>query len=393
MLRAMTVTGFKRWIALGLAALLVLVAVAAFVFRADILRTSLDPKVPFQAYTPPRAPNYADPKAWAIPISLHPVAELPADVFFVHPTTYDGGDHWNSPLRDQDAMRQLDRVMLPNYAGPFARVGRIFAPRYRQASLYSQLTLREDARAARGFAYGDVREAFRYWKAHYNSGRPLVIVGVEQGGLLLERLLREEIAPDPALRSRLAGVYLIETVVPASSFDGTAPVPACTSRNQARCVVAWATPRDGDRRRMRERALIWDESGILTGLQGREVLCVNPLSGTTTNAAVSEQESLGAANASGMGYGVRPPYLKRVVSTRCVDGFLDVSKAKSSVFRPARRWADKLKVAPYNLFYGDLEADGQARVSALLGRQVYGRTAPPLTAPVEVRTSPVHRID
>lgn len=389
----MVVTGFKRWIAVGLAVLLVLVAVSAFVFRVDILRTSLDPKVPFQAYSPPRTPNYADPKAWALPINARPGPELPADVFLVHPTTFNGGNHWNSPFRDQDAMRQLDRVMLPNYAGPFARVGRIFAPRYRQASLYSQLTLREDARAARGFAYGDVREAFRYWKANHDRGRPLVIAGVEQGGLLLERLLREEIAPDPELRARIAGVYLIETVVPASRYDGTALVPACTSRNQARCVVAWATPRDGDRRRMRDRALIWDDSGILIGLQGREVLCVNPLSGTKTNAAIGEQANLGAANATGMGYGVRPPFLKRQVRTQCVEGFLDVSKAKSSAFRPARGWADQLKVAPYNLFYGDLEADGQARVSALLGRQVYGRMAPPLTAPVEVRTSPVHRID
>jgi hypothetical protein len=385
--------GFKRWIALGLAALALLLAISAFVFRVDILRTALDPKVPFQAYTPPRAPNYADPTAWAIPINLHPGPELPADVFFVHPTTYDGGNDWNSPLRDPDAMRQLDRVMLPNYAGPFARVGRIFAPRYRQASLYSQLTLREDARAARGFAYGDVREAFRYWKANLDTGRPLVIVGVEQGGLLLERLLREEIAPDAVLRSRLAGVYLIETIVPAASYDGTAPVPACTSRNQARCVVAWATPRDGDRRLMRDRAMIWDATGILTGLQGHEVLCVNPLTGVKSDAAVGEQASLGAANANGMGLGVRPPYLKREVHTRCVEGFLDVSKPKSSAFRPARGWADKLKVAPYNLFYADLEADGQARVSALLGRQVYGRPAAPLTGPVEVRSSPIHRID
>ena len=39
--------------------------------------------------------------------------------------------------------------MLPNYAGPFARLGRIFAPRYRQASLYTLMTLRDDAREAR----------------------------------------------------------------------------------------------------------------------------------------------------------------------------------------------------------------------------------------------------
>ena len=60
--------GFKRWIALGVAAFAVLLAVAAFAFRVDILRTALDPRIPFQTYTPPPAPEYADPRAWVLPI-------------------------------------------------------------------------------------------------------------------------------------------------------------------------------------------------------------------------------------------------------------------------------------------------------------------------------------
>ena len=71
--------------------------------------------------------------------------------------------------------------MAPNYAGPFARVGRIFAPRYRQAGLYSLMTLREDAREARRFAYGDVARAFRTYLARDNGGRPFVLVGVRSG--------------------------------------------------------------------------------------------------------------------------------------------------------------------------------------------------------------------
>src|SRR5204863_308586 len=82
-------------------------------------------------------------------------------------------------------------VMAPNYIGPFVSVGRVFAPKYRQASLYTQLTLRDDAREARQFAYGDVREAFRSYLNHDNGGRPFLIVGVEQGGTLALRLWAE----------------------------------------------------------------------------------------------------------------------------------------------------------------------------------------------------------
>ena len=50
--------------------LLALALVAAFVFRDQILRASLDPHQPFQTYRPPAAPQYASRSAWAL---------LPAD--------------------------------------------------------------------------------------------------------------------------------------------------------------------------------------------------------------------------------------------------------------------------------------------------------------------------
>ena len=129
--------------------------------------------------------------------------------------------------------------MAPNYAGPFVRVGRIFAPRYREAGLYSLMTLREDAREARAFAYGDVRTAFRTWRDRYGGDRPFFIVGVEQGGSTAARLVAEEIAPDPQLRGRLAGAYLIDTVVPASH-----PALSPCMRREARLAM----PRGLDQR-------------------------------------------------------------------------------------------------------------------------------------------------
>lgn len=355
----------------GSATLLVLV-VAAIVFRVDILRTSLDPKIPFQAYHPPRAPSYADAKAWAL-LPGNPARPAPApaaDVFFIHPTTYDGGEHWNAPFRDGKASRLLERVMLPNYAGPFARVGRLFAPRYRQASLYSQLTLKEDARQARAFAYGDVLAAFRYWRQHYGGDRPFVIVGVEQGGLLAARLLRDEVAADPALRARFAGAYLIETVVPAAAFGPGTAIPACQGRRQAGCVVAWNSLRDGeiDAPDRLPRALVWTGAGDLETLDDRPALCVNPITGGQGGEHSNPREALGAVNATGLEWGVRPPMLKREVSAWCKDGVLRVSRPKSTVFKRIGGWADRLKVAPYNLFYADLEADALARIAVLTGR-------------------------
>ena len=47
--------------------LLVLLIVAAVAFwRGDIVKAGLDPKIPFQTYDPPPAPDYATPSAWAM---------------------------------------------------------------------------------------------------------------------------------------------------------------------------------------------------------------------------------------------------------------------------------------------------------------------------------------
>lgn len=134
-------------LALGLAAgaFCLLVIAALGIWRDDILEAFLNPKIPYAVYRTPIAPNYQDAQAWArLPGDVLP-GDPPSDVFFIHPTTFDGGRQWNGPITDQAAEYRLTADMIPNYAAPFAAVGRVFVPRYRQASLYASLSLFDDA--------------------------------------------------------------------------------------------------------------------------------------------------------------------------------------------------------------------------------------------------------
>jgi len=195
-----------------------LLCLGGMIWGDDILRATLDPQEPFQIYRPPPAPDYAKASSWAIrPDSPPGRDDRTADVFFISPTIFDGGRHWNAPIDNEQADRWFRRVVMPNYVGPFQRVGRIYVPRYRQASLYTLTTLREDAREARKFAYGDVAAAFAHFLTHDNQNRPFVIVGVEQGGTLAARLLAEQVAMRPEIRRRLAAAYMIEAVTPGDS--------------------------------------------------------------------------------------------------------------------------------------------------------------------------------
>jgi hypothetical protein len=354
---------FRQWVGVTGFALVFLFAAAVGVWRGDILRAGLDPQVPFQTYDPP--PVYSDDSAWAMRDERTPNAG-PAAIFFLHSTTFDGGRDWNGPIGDPRADAYLERVVIPNYAGPFARTGSISLPRYRQASLYTRLTLREDARDARAFAYGDVQAAFEAWLADHPTG-PLVLAGVEQGGELIDRLVRERVASDPDVMRRIVAVYLIDAIVAADSLSPSAP--ACATATSIGCVVGWSQvgdENDGAAWRRLRRALVWDGSGRLVDLGSRPALCVNPVSGAANTALVPARLHHGAANATGLEWGVRPAFIDRAVATQCREGILRHTELKTESFRPSGTWADRRKARPYNLFYADIEADAERRMNVWL---------------------------
>jgi hypothetical protein len=352
-----------------------LIVIALYVVRDDILRASIDPKIPFQTYRPPPAPDYAARSSWALvpadPAHAAP-SDPPADVFFVHPTTYDSPRGWNAPITDERSQHLLQTVMIPNYAAPFAPAGRVFAPQYREATLFSLMTFRDDAQDARRLAYEDVRRAFELYLKQDNDGRPIVLAGVREGGLIAARLLRDVAAADPALKRRLVAAYLIDTPAPAANFGPDAPFPACARRDEAGCVLAW-TQAVGDEpvkpSHLTEHAVWWGGGGALSAIKDAPLLCVNPLLGAVSDQLAPRRLNLGAANATGLEWGVRPALLSREVSARCAGGFLQVSPPESGSLKPSGSWMDRRREPDFNLFYADIEADAEARVKAFEAAQ------------------------
>ena len=365
--------GVRFWLVVAGAVLVTLLVTSAAIWTDDIVKALLDPKVPFGKDRQAPAPDYAQRGAWVL-LPDPNAPPQPVDVFFIHPTSYpasftsySGGRHWNGPIDDHAAMVALADVMLPNYAAPFDAVGDVYAPRYRQASLYTKSTLWDDAIEARQFAYGDIQSAFDSYLARYNRGRPFILVGVEQGGDLGARLLAEAIAPNPSLRGRLVAAYLIDTVVPADAFGPGAPVRACGRRDQGGCLVAYAGVRQGDFtgvQRLLGRAMVWGTQDQLQPLGARRPLCVNPLLGSTSEELAPERLNLGAAAATGLEWGVRPGFMVRQVSAQCQGGVLRVSRPRSALLRPSGDWIERAREPAYNLFWADLEADSQARLAA-----------------------------
>ena len=81
--------------------------------------------------------------------------------------------------------------MLANQASQFNGCCNVYAPRYREASIFAYLKgdakLREQVL---GFAYKDVARAFDYFIENYNGGRPFILASHSQGTHHGERLIK-----------------------------------------------------------------------------------------------------------------------------------------------------------------------------------------------------------
>jgi hypothetical protein len=162
------------------------------------------------------------------------------DCFYVYPTVSDQP----TPQADLTIDPVLRSIALYQ-AARYSSECRVFAPVYRQITLQAIFSPGGVTPAMRETAYQDVRRAFLEYLAADNGGRGIVFVGHSQGTGVLRRLLREEVDMKPEVRQRLVSALLLGsnvTVRKGSDRGGDFQnIPACRSRNQFGCVVAFVT--------------------------------------------------------------------------------------------------------------------------------------------------------
>lgn len=216
------------------------------------------PRGVFSADTVPAKPDYALLDSWAAhPAKADSADLLPdpklndaqdnagVDVFFLHPTTYTkqpGNTQWNGSIGDLRLSTKTDKYPMKYQATAFNGAGRIYAPYYRQAHIQSYFT-RKKASAIQAFevAYRDVEQAFRYYLAHENNGRPFIIAAHSQGTQHAERLIRQHVDGKP-VQEKLVAAYLVGMPVRKDAFTNILP---CTTEVQTNCFCSWRTWKRG----------------------------------------------------------------------------------------------------------------------------------------------------
>ena len=364
------------WAIGGLAVLAVVFGGFLYVNKPAQYFVLLKPWTGFNEAKAPPAPEYASDDAWAaLPGRADKADVVPAgtgltdsqssaevDVFFIHPTTYYGKAGWNARYDEPGFSRdRLENGVLRYQASVFNGCCRIFAPRYRQATVYAFIGKGEDEHAALDFAYRDVLAAFRNFMDERNDGRPFILAGHSQGGLHGTRLLQEEIAGTP-LADRMVAAYLIGSALPADlGIDGIEPCDGPTAKG---CTVNWNSMNaSAPRRGWVEQGTTWFD-GAYRMLNGAPLTCVNPLNWMFGGAAEAS-ENRGSLPFVGSDEDFPGPQ-PELTGAACDGGVLLVSlTGEEPGFNFGVRSGD-FHIYDYNLFYMNIRANLDERVSAFL---------------------------
>lgn len=367
-------------------------------FQNSFFRMAVHPPGRFASTPAPLPPDYSKPQAWALrPAQLPPGGwETPwgVDVFFIHPTSAYAGDDWNAAIDDTAASTRLLNRILPNHAGPFLRVGPVYAPRYRQAALWSEIDVGGEGDGAFLLAYNDILAAFDAYLSRDNRSRGIIIAGVGQGGLYAQKLLADRFQSEP-LKQRLAAAYIIDAALPADASGALFPQPVCQAPDEIHCVIAWKSIVAGEgASAFRDRSPVWGADGRIAASKGRPLVCVNPLTWSSRDNLAPRTAHLGGARASGM-TDLDPKIVSGAVSTRCRDGVLEVEHPSAPELQGSGGWGARYKAPDHNLFYADIVTNAavRSRAASVWLDQHGAKPAPPLPPPTSLEEEGIHRPD
>lgn len=340
----------------------------------------LSPSEPFNADDMYEQPIYAEVNNW---LSLPPrndEADLvpaglkesindgsaPVDVFYIHGTGYVNNSGWVSPIHTNTATEDNAKFSLANEASIFNGCCNIYAPHYREASIFAYISLDDMERdKLLDEIYKDISRAFKYYIKNYNKTRPIVIASHSQGTHLAMRLLRE-IDLLPNISKRVVVAYLIGSG-PVSLTDSY--VNSLQSFHVYReavdfhCIVHWNT---------------YGENGTEKIFNSPEPsLCINPLNWSYGNDRASSELNLGSVPISGA-YTMRmvgDDYSDNVVFSphgapmvgytwaQCRDSFLYVADQSGSEYEKLGKSPDKFYHGiNFPLFHMNIRENVSARI-------------------------------
>ena len=225
-----------------------------------------------------QAIDYADMTYWY----AFGETNKPADVFYIYPTVstisfVDNDSSWFADItqaevrEEANGNQRFNKMLYDDY--------NFYAPYYRQMIFESYTQPDSIMQKNAAFAAQDVKDAFQYYMAYGNGGRPFFLVGHSQGSQVLIELLKEGMNEEQ--RRLMVAAYCIGYKVTADELAAypEALKPAADSTETGRLVIFNS---------------VTDPSAISMVSRG-DVVGVNPTTWTMATDTIPAEYHLGLA--------------------------------------------------------------------------------------------------
>lgn len=339
------------------------------------------PDLPFDPNDAVDPPNYSDERNWAalahradladiVPEGMTPeIAQgsSPVDVFYVHPTGFLKGYSWTFSMDPDTSTEENTKWMIANQASAYNGCCNVYAPRYRQATIFTYFSVDEATRKEiLAFAYQDVARAFDHFIEHYNQGRPFVLASHSQGTHHSLALLQQKI-DGTELAERMVAAYIIGGGLMREDFAGLQDISLCDSPTQLNCAVTWDTFSMADLEDAEETGqactnpLTWRLDGERAGKSDH--------AGAVASSGEYHVELSGDDAARGINFEQMGPPLPNYVEAQCAGGRLYITDQSDTPFGEKGAFGGTYHGLDYPIFYMDIRENAKLRVATYLAER------------------------
>ena len=352
----------RSGIALGSAAALCMIALIA----GCTSNPAAPPSASTSETTSAPAPDYADASNWLSQPSSSD-ASKPVDVFYLYPTAYMPSSP-NAPVvcsADNPQMRSGAQAAFSRTATAFAPLANIYAPYYRQATIWIvAMPYEKQEPIVGGEPTTDALSAFDYYIKHLNHGRPFILAGHSQGSHIMINLMADYMKKHPEVYKRMIVAYVPGYSITPQYLQQNSELKFAENADDTQVIVSYNTVAP---------TTTMPDTVILPG-----AMAINPIAWTRSETTATAAQNLGSISLDKNGYAVldaqgQPQKVLGVADARIdtATGRLICSTVDTATLNPGNSVtaAGIFHNYDYPFYYFDIRANAENRIKRYLANQ------------------------
>ena len=324
------------------------------------------PSTGASATTSPPAPDYAQASNWLSQPSSSD-ASKPVDVFYLYPTAYMPSSA-SAPVvcsADNPQMRSGAKAAFSRTATAFAPLANIYAPYYRQATIWIvAMPYEKQEPIVGGEPTTDALSAFDYYIKHLNHGRPFILAGHSQGSHIMINLMADYMKKHPEVYKRMIVAYVPGYSITPQYLQQNSELKFAENADDTQVIVSYNTVAP---------TTTMPDTVILPG-----AMAINPITWTRSETTATASQNLGGISLDKNGYAVldaqgQPKKVLGVADARIdtATGRLICSTVDKATLDPGNRVtaAGIFHNYDYPFYYFDLRANAANRIARYLANR------------------------